>query len=380
MKRVFAILVILTAVSCSSKVDNPGTTTDDIKQQISEYKNEVLELNKKIAELEQTLKSTQTEEEYKVAVTTQKLAYEPFNHYVQVGGTVEAVNLAEISPETNGQVKKIYVAEGERVQKGQTLVRLNTSVTEGAIKELETRLELAETLYERQKKLWDKQIGSEIDYLTARNNKESLESNLETVKAQLELSVIKAPFGGIVDDIFVKEGELAVPGFRIMTLVNLDELYINADASEAYITKIKKGDMVKVEFPSYPEIKEELPVHRVGNVVKPANRTFNIQVKMSNPDNQIKPNVISTININDFTEENALTVPSIIIKKDLIGEYLYVARNRDNKRIAEKKYIGTGLAYENKTLVTSGLEPGDEVIIDGYNMVSDGIAVEIAGN
>jgi len=380
MKKVLAIVVVLIVASCSSKVDHPSGTPDNIKQQISDYKNQVLDLNKKIAELEETLKKTEGENLYKIAVTVQKLEYQPFQHFVQVSGTVEALNMADISPEANGQIKKIYVAEGEKVQKGQTLVKLNTSISESAINELETRLELANTIFERQKKLWDKKIGSEIDFLTAKNNKESLERSLETLKAQLDLSIVTAPFSGTVDDIFVKEGEMAMPGLRMLTLVNLDELYINADASEAYLTKVKKGDMVKVGFPSYPEIKEELPVHRIGNVVKPANRSFNIQLKMKNHEGLIKPNVISTININDYTAENALTVPSIIVKKDLIGEYIYVANNKDSRMIAEKKYIETGLSYDNRTMVISGLEPGQEVIVDGYNMVSDGVEIEKVAN
>jgi RND family efflux transporter MFP subunit len=219
-----------------------------------------------------------------------------------------------------------------------------------------------------------------LDYLTAKNNKESLESSLATLKAQINLSDIKAPFSGYIDDIYVKEGELAMPGMPIMQLVNLDELYINADASEAYITKIKKGDLVMVEFPSYPDIKVELPVHRIGNVVKPANRSFNIQVKMQNQNGLIKPNVVSMIKINDFSEEKALTVPTIIIKKDITGDYVYVASNKGDRLIAEKKYIESGPSYNDQTMVVKGLEPGQDVIVSGFNMVSDGIAVEVLGN
>lgn len=380
MKKVLAFFLAALMVACSSKVDNPSGSSEDIKNQISEYKKQVQDLNVKIAELEKTLKATQPEDEYKVAVSLKDLEAKPFHHYVQVSGTVEAVNMANISPEINGQIKKIRVQEGDRVQKGQTLVILNTSITESSIKELETRLELAKTVFERQKKLWEKNIGSELDYLTAKNNKESLEKSLETLNAQLDLSTITAPFSGIVDDILVKEGELALPGMPILQLVNLEQIYINADASEAYITKVSKGDSVLVDFPSYPEIKAELPVYRIGNVIKPANRSFNVQLKMNNPDGLIKPNVVAMIKINDFSMEDALTVPTFIIKKDIVGEYVYIATEKDNRLIAEKKYIETGMSYNDETLVVKGLEQGQKVIVSGYNMVSDGIAVNIANN
>jgi RND family efflux transporter MFP subunit len=380
MKNVLTIIIVAFLASCSSKVDNPSQLPEDIKKQISEYKSQVQEINNKIAELEKNLKTYESEEEYKITVSLQSLEFSPFHHYVQISGTVEAINMANISPETNGQVKKIYVVEGEKVQKGHILVKLNTSINESAIKELETRLDLAKTVFERQKKLWEKNIGSELDYLTAKNNKESLESSLETLNAQMDLSSIKAPFSGIVDDIFVKEGELSLPGMPVMQLVNLDEIYINADASESYITKINKGDSVMVEFPSYPDIKAELPVYRVGNVVKPANRSFNIQLKMHNPDGMLKPNIVAMIKINDFYEEKAITVPTFIIKKDIKGDYVYVAREKNNTMVAEKKYIETGLSYNDQSHVIKGLEPGQKVIVSGYNMVSDGVAIDTKGN
>ncbi len=366
MKKVLFVVIIGILASCSAKVDTPETK-EDIISQISEYKKEIIELNKKITDLEKGLYEMEGAVKG-TPVHLTEMKYEQFNHYFEVNGSVEAINAAYISPEINGQVKQVYVKEGSKVSKGQLLIKLNSSITESSIKEVETALELANTVYEKQTQLWDKNIGSELDYLQAKNNVESLESKLETLNAQAEMALIRAPINGIVDEILVKEGELAVPGMQVIQLVNLDGLYVNADVSEAYITKIKKGDIVNLEFPSLPDIKMEVPVFRTGNIVKTANRTFIVQLKINNVDNMIKPNVLAKIKINDYTKERAILVPSLILKQDMKGTYVFTAV--DNK--AKKIYVETGKSYNGNTLVTSGLNAGDKVIVDGYNQVSDG--------
>jgi len=373
MKNLIFALSLGILAACSSKVDNPESN-EEIKNQISEYKKQVVELNKKINALEKDLQSYSDESVQGTPVSIKELAFEEFNHFIEVNGVVEAINSAYISPEINGQVKQIYVKEGQHVKKGQLLLKINSSITESSIKEVETALELANTVYEKQKQLWEKNIGSELDYLQAKNNKESLESRLETLQAQIDMAMIKAPINGIIDEVMIKEGELAIPGVQMIQLVNLRDLYVNADVSEAYITKVKKGEMVVLEFPSYPDIVMNVPVHRTGNIVKSANRTFKVQLKIKNENDQIKPNVLARIKINDYTAENALLVSSLIVKQDLKGSYVFVA-NGDN--LAKKVYIETGMSYMNLTMVTTGLSVGDRVIINGYNQVSNGSKLEI---
>lgn len=376
MKKLIFVLSLGIIAACSSKVDNPESN-EEIKNQISEYKKQVDDLNIKITELQKQLKDEPSQVSYKIPVSVKNLNYEPFNHYIEVNGTVEAIHSALISPEINGQALEIYVQEGERVKKGQKLFKLNSSITENSIKEIETSLELAKTVYERQKRLYDKDIGSELDYLTAKNNKESLESKLKTLQAQADMALVKSPIDGIVDNIFIKKGEMAIPGMHAMQVVNLDDLYVNADVSEAYLTKVKKGDMVLLEFPSYPDIKMEVPVYRTGNVVKASNRTFNVQLKIRNIDEEIKSNVMAQIKINDFSKEKAFLVPSIIIKQDLKGSYIYLVQSNSSVLKAKKVYIKSGISYSDETMITEGLEAGDRVIVKGYNQVSDGAEVEI---
>lgn len=375
MKKLIFISIVIFFAACGS--NNNPENKDEIKKQITEYKKQVDELNTKIADLEKQLNDDPANNSNKIPVSVKEMKYEPFFHYFEVNGTVEAINAAFISPEINGQVLNIFVQEGERVKKGQPLLKLNSSITESSIKEVETSLELANTIYERQKRLYDKNIGSEIDYLTAKNNKEALESKLKTLHAQQDMALVKSPVNGIVDDIFIKEGEMAMPGLQTMQVVNLDNLYVDADVSEAYLTKVKKGDMVLLEFPSYPDIKMKVPVHRIGNVVKTANRTFTVQLKIKNKNEVIKPNVLAIIKINDFSAESSLLVPSLVIKQDLKGSYVYVVQKHSNNITSMKRYVKTGMSYGDETIITEGLHEGDKVIVNGYNQVSDGAEVEV---
>lgn len=376
MKKLIIIFAIAIISACSSKVDNLNNA-EEIENQISEYKKQVNDLNKKIFELEKEL-AGMSDDIKSIPVTAKTLAFEPFNHYIEVNGSVEAINAAYISPEINGQIKEIYVQEGDYVTKGQLLIRINSSILENSINEVKTSLELAKTVYEKQKQLWDKNIGSEMDYLQAKNNKEALENKLQTLQSQLDLAMVKAPIDGIVDVISVKEGEMAMPGMQMVQIINLNDLYVNADVSEAYLTKVKKGESVLLEFPSYPDVSMKVPVYRIGNMVKPANRTFEVQLKIKNTNGLIKPNVLAKIKINDFTEEQALIVPSLIIKQDLQGTYVYTINPAD--MTAQKVYVQTGMSYLGNTMIAGGLKQGEQVIIEGFNRISVGTKVNISNN
>jgi len=373
MRKILSIAIILIiAAACST-----GDDSEAIKEQIKQHKDEVSQLNIKIKELEQQLAlMEQTDDIGNIPVRVTKLEPRPFMHYFQASGSVEAVDQAYISPEINGQVKEILVSEGDVVKQGQLLVRLNTSITENTIREVETQLELATTLYEKQKQLWEKNIGSEVQFLQAQNNKEALESSLQTLEAQLDMAYIKSPVDGIVDIIDIEEGELAMPGFQIMQVVNLSKMKITADVSEKYLPVIHRGDLVRLEFPTFPSLEMEVPVHRIGNVIHPGNRTFPVELRVDNGNRYLKPNILALITFLDYSKEDALVVPSIIIKNDLKGEYLYIVKEEDGNQIAQKKYITSGRSYGDETMVVSGLNPGDQIITQGYNLVTDGTAVK----
>lgn len=368
-----AVLVLFLA-SCSNQ-----ETEQSIRDQITTYKKDINTINQKIAELEKKLGSMSSGEinSDKIPVDVMAVSYEPFNHFIQVSGTAEAVKEAYISPEVGGQIREIYVSEGDFVERGKLLAKLNTEVTESSIADMQSSLDLATVVYEKQKRLWEKGIGSEIQYLNAKNGKESLEQKLVTLKAQLDMAMLKSPVSGIVDEIYHKKGELASPGVQLMRIVNLEEIYINADVSETYLGQVNEGENVQVEFPVYPDMKMEVPIYRKGNVINPSNRTFTVQLKLKNPDRLLKPNILSVINIRDFSADSAMVIPSVLIKQDITGSYLYTMQQSEGKWIAKKVYVTTGKSYQDKTMVITGLQAGQKVIVQGYNLVSDGSEVYV---
>ncbi len=373
----FIFSFVLLISSCS---EEEKTDAEQIREKISGYNEQIVDLNQKVAELEKQLEELgeTPQNRIRTPVTVSTMEREPFEHFLKVNATVEAVQEAMISPETSGQIMEIAVKKGQSVQKGQLLARLNTSVIENNINEVKTSLQLAETVFNRQQRLWDQEIGSEIQYLEAKNNYENLQSRLKSLQSQLAMSVMRAPFEGIVDDIFVKEGELAMPGSRIMQVLNLDKLYINADVSESFLPEIHSDDKVILRFPPFPEYEQQVPVFRIGNVINPENRTFRLQLRINNPNQQFKPNMVASMSIRSFSTDEALVIPSIYIKQDVQGHFVFLAtENEDNDLIASKVYIERGLSSEGKTMVKSGVKEGDLLINQGHNRVNEGMLVKI---
>ena len=377
MKKVLFIAAMIFLAACNQ--NQVSENSDIAKSQITENESQVNETNGKIAELEKQTsdKNNWGNDNEAIAVQQKVMELEHFSHYFEATGNVKAVYEAYISPQINGQIIGIFVKEGETIKKGQLLAKLNTDITDNTIQEVKTSLELAATVYNKQKELWDKNIGSEIDYLKAKNNKEALESKLKTLQSQKDMATLKSPINGIVEKINLKKGEISAPGMQFMQIVNLDELYVDANISDAYLSKIKKGDLIEIGFPSYPEINLEVPVYRTGNVVNPQNRTFLIEAKISNPGHKLKPNMLATININDYSAENTLIVPSIIVKQDIKGKFLYKIEKKDGVDTAKKVYVETGMSEGDKTMVTKGIHAGDRIIVAGYNLVADGIGVKV---
>ncbi len=372
MKKLIILFFILALAACGNEAGQIESRIIKKKQQVSKLTGQINELEAKLGELKNTADNA-----FRVSVAVKQLSRDTFNHYIRVKGTVKAENEAMISPETMGQIKRIHVSEGEEVRKGQLLVSLNTSVTESTIQEVKTRLELAEKVYERRKSLWEQNIGSEIQYLEAKNNKESAEASLKTLQAQLDMATIEVPFNGIIDAISMEIGELASPGVQVMHLVSLQYLKIYADVSEKYLKSIREGERVVVEFPELDGLTRNLTIFRKGKVIDMDSRTFRIELKLNNPKEIINPNLIAVININDYSNEKALVVPSIVIKQDIRGYYLFVVRNQGGRQLARKIYVEPGMSYEDRTEIKSGLNENDRVIVKGYNTVSNGVEVQI---
>ncbi len=361
-------MFIVFVIGCSS------SDKDEIKSKISENRKTIKALKKENLILENQLKGMSGDSiKFKLPVVVQVINKRVFKHFIQANGLLEAVQSANISPEVPAQIREIHVEEGERVNKGQLLVSLNSNTLANAIKEIQTNLELATDVYNKQKSLWDQNIGSEIEYLQAKTNKEALESALKTQKSQLELYHIRAPFDGIVDNIISKEGELSSPGAVILQFVNLKQMKVNAEVSEAFVPYVSKGDTVELSFSTYPDLIIEAPVSRTGNIIHPQNRTFNVQVVLKNNDELLKPNMMTSLKINDYRADNALVVPSSIIKNDITGKFLFIVQNNEAKKV----YVESGRSYQDETVIIKGLSEGDQIIVEGYNTVSNGSLVEL---
>lgn len=365
MKTTVSILAVLLLASCGMSKDQM------IRKQIQSKKTQIAKLEKKITELESQLTDT-LDSDNSVIVTLKEVQPESFSHYITVFGNVEAEQYARVSPEMNGQIRKIHVQEGQHCSKGALLVSLNSDATESTIDEVKTNLELAQTNYSKIKELWDQGIGSEMQYLQAKSQKESAEARLETLEAQLRMSQVRAPFDGIVDKIYLKEGDLAGPMTPLVEFVNLSKITIRADVSETFVGSIHAGDQVEVRFSTLPDLVLNEQIERTSKVIDPESRTFEIELNFSNPGEKIRPNMVSSILINDFSSGDALVVPSIVVKRDITGDYLYVASEKEGKMKATKRYVERGITYEGFTMINKGLKAGDRVVVQGYNLVSTG--------
>ncbi len=375
MNRYLIILMILGLMACGKPAaKNP----ESIKKEIQKTKQEIGKLEKKVKDLKLKLKANYPEEEKAtLLVKTKTMKYETFEHSFIANGSIEAVREAMVGAELSGRLQTIHVKEGQRIQEGDLLVTLNSSIIENNLAEVRTSSKLARTVYEKRKRLWDKKIGSELEFLQAKNAKESLEDRERALEAQLEMTRIQTPIAGIIENIAVKKGAMALPGLNLLHIVDLRELYVNADISESYLGKIKPGDMVNITFPAYPDFEIKSKIHRIGNVINPENRTVEIQMKVKNQKEILKPNNLVVIKMVDFSTDQALLVPSIVIKKDMQGEYIYIATKEEDLWIAKKTYITAGLSEGNITMVKSGLSPDQKVIIQGYNLVKNNLAIKL---
>lgn len=348
----------------AAKRDSLKTAKDEISTKISE-------LEAQIAKLDTNMK-----ENYP-AVTFSSYEPQRFEHFFQVQGTIETDQNAQIFPEAQGKITSIPVKEGQQVSAGQVLMVIDSKVLRNSIQEVENQLALATTVFDKQKNLWDQKIGSEIQFLEAKTNKEGLQRKLETLRAQLDMYNVRAPFSGIVDEILPKEGEMASPAMPAFRLINLDKVYIKADVSESYLGKLQKGDSVRVVFPSLNRT-IWTSISRMGNFINPNNRTFKIRLNMDNGSGMLKPNLLAEIHIMDFAADSALAIPTSLIQEDPAGnQYIMLVDEREGVQYAQKQLVETGLSYGGFTHISNGLETGTKVVVEGARNVKDGQRVEL---
>tara|TARA_B110000483_G_C18206172_1_gene547757 strand:+ start:2346 stop:3482 length:1137 start_codon:yes stop_codon:yes gene_type:complete len=378
MKNLFLILLVIGVASCSTEVVN----TDRLSQLSSEKDsliNSKNDITAKLAEIELELSSLDTNKKFTL-VRTEKPEVKRFDHYFTVHGIAQTDQNITINAQAQGQVDVIKVKEGDKVFKGQTIAVQNTDILKKNLNELETRLNLAQTVFERQEKLWKQKVGSEMQFLQAKNNRDALKNSMQTLQEQIEMANIIAPFAGIVDEVFAKEGELPNPGIGIIRLINLDKMYIEADVSEKMLSKINVGDKVNVRFPSI-DYYVESTIKRMGNFINPNNRTFKMVVDVTNNNGNLKPNLLAEIDVIDFTADSAVVVPSNLLLQGSGGKnYVFVATNNNGVVEAVKKAVEIKMSFKQESLIASGIKANDNIISKGARSIKDGETIEISNN
>jgi RND family efflux transporter MFP subunit len=313
-------------------------------------------------------------------IKIQKLQRGEFRHYIKVQGTVESDNNILIPAQTSGIVKKITVMEGEKVRTGQVLAELDGAIYERNISEIKTNLELAQTIFERQERLWKKNIGSEVQYLQAKANKESLEKRLATVEEQYRLTKIISPINGNVDQIMIKEGEAAAAGFGTIRVVEASNLKISTLLSENYLDQVRVGDTVEVSIPTINK-SIKTTVRAVSQVIDSKNRYFPIEINVPLNMPEIKPNMLVVLSINNYTNKNALAVPINAAQKSGEGIFLFTAKKNDVSRDiwqVSKRTVEPGIASGKRIEIKKGLDAGEFVVVFGFQDLADGQRVKIS--
>lgn len=370
MKRyigIYAVALVLGMAACS--------TGNDKEAKLAELKSEQEKLEQEIAALEAELKAdgkTVAKEKKTVPVSITTLAQDTFRHYLEVQGRVDFDQNVFVSPKVGGVLTSVRVDRGDRVSKGQTMATIDAQVLEQNIAELRTRLELARIGFEKQQNLWNQKIGTEMQYLTAKNNKEALERSLATLQQQRDQFNIKSPISGVVDDVVPNAGEAVMPGMGIIRVVNTQGGKIVAEVSEAYQSKINEGDNAVVFFPDLDK-EVEMTVDVVSQFINPTNRTFTVELRFKNGKNlSLRPNMVAVVRIQDYSKQGVVVLPVNLVQRDENKAYVYVARKDGDRYVAARKEIETGRDYKGMVEVLSGLATGEQVITAGYQGLNEG--------
>ena len=314
-----------------------------------------------------------------VPVSVLAVQNQPFAGYLDVQGRVDFDQNATVAARAAGTLTSVRVQRGDRVRKGQVLATIDANILDASIAELRTRLDLARIIYQKQAGLWKQQIGTEIQYLTARNTYQSLQRNLATLQQQRDTYNVTAPFGGVVDNVLPKLGEAVAPGAPVVQLNSGRGGKILAEVSEAYAGSIKAGDKALVRLPDLGDQEIESTVRTVSRTISPTSRTFTVELRLpADQTARLRPNMVATVRIQNYGQASATVLPVDLIQHDEQNAYVLVVGKEKGAAVAEKRIIKTGQTYNGKQEITSGLKVGDEVISGGYQNLNEGQLVKIS--
>ena len=314
-------------------------------------------------------------------ITTLNVQEVVFDHFVELQGSVRTRQNILVYPEMPGVLKKVFVKEGQKVTKGQILAMVDDGGLSQQMMVSKANEQLAKTTYERQKRLWDQKIGSEMQFLQAKTSYDSQKNITRQLKQQLEKFTIKAPFSGTIDEVFKEKGTVVAPGqgAEIFRVINLSEMFIESDVPESHVGRIVKNKRVEVHFPILGKTLTS-SIRYVGNFINPSNRSFKIEIGVPNLDGKIKPNLTARIKLNDYTNLKAILIPQSIISENANGQqFIYTIKEKKENDVAtaERVIIETGKTRGDLIEVTKNLSSGTEVIVEGARSITDGQIVKV---
>ncbi len=386
MKYILSLLTIAIVLSScgggdKNTVENviESNNLESIRKKRAELVDEQDQLQEKIKQLDVKITALDTTKNIPL-ITTFKATHEQFKHMLELQGNVTTKNLLVITPEYNGILTNVYVKEGQRVSKGQILAKIDDGGLGQQLAQLQIQADLAKTTFERQKRLWDQKIGSEIQYLQAKSTYESQAAAVNQLNQQIAKTTVRAPFSGTIDDVITEQGSVVAAGqSQLMRIVNLDEMYIETEVPERYVADVTAGKSVTVEFPILGKT-IETKVRQASDFINASNRTFKAEIAVPNKEKSIKPNLTARLKINDYTSEKAVLIPQSIISENAEGEqYVYIVKdkNADGEGVANKVIIKTGKTQGDVIEVLEGIEDGAEIVQEGARSVRDGQTVKV---
>lgn len=358
---------------------NEGDTTPEAKKEkLNQLKAQLISIQDEIRTLEKEIGNASGATAGKSAkVKTGKVESGVFTHYIEVQGKVDSEQNIMVSPKTAGTITRLLVKKGDAVKTGQLLAQIDDEIIRKSIDEVKTQLDLATVVYNRQKNLWDQKIGTEMQFLSAKANKEALEKRMATLEDQQDMARVKAPFSGIVDEVIGKEGETAMPGMPLLRLVNPNNNKIVAEFSESYFTRVKTGNEVIVYFPDQ-QLEGRSSVRVKSSAINMVNRTFMVELGAPSVSGlMISPNMVVEVRVKDYEAKNAITIPLNLVQRDEDKEFVYVSVKSDKGAKAERRPIKTGMSYRDAVEIVEGLSEGDEIVTVGYQNLVDGQPLEI---
>jgi len=372
MKQYLAILIAVVALTAACGKGG------DKRAELEKLRKEQADVNAKIASLEKELAASDTTGGKTKLVEVLNVQPDSFYHYIDIQGKVDADQNVTISPQMPGSVKALYVKEGDNVSVGQVLAEIDDQVMRQGVEELKTQLSLAQQLYAKQENLWKQNIGSEVQYLQAKTQKEALEQKMKTMQEQLALYKITSPIAGSVDEVDIKLGQVVAPGVPSFRVVNGNRLKIKAEVSERFAASVKEGSRVVVYFPDLKKEVNETVSFR-SKAINNLNRTFTVQVNLDETSADYHPNMIAVLKITDYQKNNALVVPQNVVQESEDGAYVYVADRSGKTPMAKRVAVTLGQSYNGRVEVTNGLNAGDEVVTTGFEDLNNGVALSISG-